>query len=453
MCLVRDVRSQTCKAGDATCSGDVVSRQLQCVSWRQTGSCSPHGRRERAGDKPCSQLVETGSSGFCECAGGLKVRMSDCDHRPFQCSTACLEYERYTCISWRQSSGCSADGASEPQNDKSCDQKIDPGASGFCECGGGRKVKRPGCEMGHDFEPFTCAEQCSREADLYEELDLDSSATERDIKGAFRKMSLKYHPDKTRNDPALTARFNAIRESYEVLSNSEHRAVYDSGGYKMLTEAQGNKMKKGPAREGSIEVGLDALYNGMDLQRNVNRRVICRNCRDVNTPRCQKCNAGCANEFQTVNVQMGPFMMQQQQEVPSKERCRQQAVKLDVQVEPGMAAGDTIVFKGMGEHKPKMIPGDVIMKIKQRPHPVFERAGNNLNMEVKLTLKEAILGWERTIEHLDGRKIVLTNSAVTKPMEVLRVHEEGMPSRGDPTARGDLFVKCIIKMPSYDKIS
>jgi DnaJ-class molecular chaperone len=365
-----------------------------------------------------------------------------------------LEFERFTCIGWRQTGGCSADGAREPDNDKDCSAMIAPGSSGFCECGGERKVKRPGCDKAQDSEDFSCRDLCAREPDFYEELDLDFSASEKDIKTAFRKLSLKYHPDKTRNNPALAPRFSAIREAYDVLSNSEHRAVYDLGGYRMLVEAQQGKLQKGPAMEGSMEVDLENFYNGWETQTSISRKVICRGCRDVRTTRCmQTCNAGCANELQNVNVQMGPFVVQQQQEVASKERCRIQATNLWVQIERGMAAGDTMNFPGTGEQKPKMMPGDVTLKFKQRPHKVFTRTGNDLKMEIEINLKEALLGFTRTIQHLDGHTVQLSVNGVTRPHEVMRIRKEGMPYRGDPTSFGDLYIKCVLKMPSYESLS
>jgi len=286
-----------------------------------------------------------------------------------------------------------------------------------------------------------------------EELDIDFSASEKDIKASFRKLSLKYHPDKTRNNPALAPRFAAIREAYDVLSNSEHRAVYDLGGYRMLLEAQQGKLQKGQSMEGTMDISLEHFYTGWETQTHVNRKVICRGCRDSQTHRCkQTCNAGCAKEVQNVNVQMGPFVVQQQQEVPSKERCRVMPANLMVQIERGMASGDTMNFPGMGEQTPKRMPGDVTLKFKQQPHSVFTRTGNDLKMDVEISLKEALLGHKTIIKHLDGHTVEVNVGGVTKPHELIRIRGEGMPFRGDPTSFGDLYVRFLLRMPSSESL-
>ncbi|CAE8645588.1 unnamed protein product, partial [Polarella glacialis] len=181
--------------------------------------------------------------------------------------------------------------------------------------------------------------------------------------------------------------------------------------------------------------------------------VICRGCKEQWTEKCNRCTAGCANEIEIVHVRMGPMVMQQQQEVASKQRCRDESTTLPITVEPGMANGDEIVFKGMGEHRPNMIPGDVVLTIREEPHEVFERKGIHLHTEVEISLKEALLGFERSVTQLDGRSIVIAVQGVTPPFGVLKVVDEGMPNRGDPTQRGTMYVKCRIKMPKEDQLS
>lgn len=436
----------SCPAGGPGCS----AKELKCIKFRQTGGCNPKGPREKHGDKPCSEEIAPGISGFCQCGLGsdkMHAREVTCDHRPFKCETECMLHQRYTCIGWRQTGGCSADGEREPQKDKSCDEVINSRMSGFCECGDGRVVRKPGCSHGENMDDFRCRDVCSHEPDLYEELGLDAGASEQAIKQAFRKMSLKYHPDKTRGDPAQSARFAQIREAYDIIGDAEQRAIYDVAGMKTVIEARGQKVEKGPAMQGNVGVTLEALYNGAEVSTTVQRKVICRGCAQAFTERCKNCRVQCAHEIQLVNVQMGPMVMQQQQQVASKEKCRMESVPLLVHVERGMSSGDTIVFKSKGEQQPKKIPGDVVLKIQEQKHKVFRRTGIDLHTEIDITLKEALLGFERTLKHLDGRTITIGFSGVTKPFGVMKVEGEGMPHRGDPTQRGNLFVKCRFVMP------
>jgi DnaJ-class molecular chaperone len=297
------------------------------------------------------------------------------------------------------------------------------------------------------MEPFTCKDECAAEPDLYEELGLDSGASEKEVKQAFRKLSLKYHPDKTRNDEVLTARFQAIREAYEIISSQDQRALYDAAGLKMVFEARNNKIEKGGAMNAQYHVTLEGLYNGEEVLTSVQRKVICRGCKEKSTPRCKKCNQRCADELETRDVRMGPMIMKQQVQVPSQQKCRMEDVKLTVPIERGMSSGDTIVFKSMGEQQPKKIPGDVVLTLREKKHQVFSRVGVDLHMEVEITLREALLGWERTFTHLDGRQITVGHDGVTKPFALMKIEGEGMPFRGDPTSTGSMIIKCKIKMP------
>lgn len=446
---------ESCPAGSGPgCSGPASKK---CVKWRQTGGCSPKGPRENHGDKSCDAVIEIGASGYCQCGSGsekVRARAVSCDHRPITCATECLQAERYTCLGWKQTGGCSADGAREPANDKSCDATIHPGSSGYCECGGGRIVKKPGCAAGEWSESFTCADECSAEADLYEELGLDNGASDKDIKQAFRKLSLKYHPDKTRNDPVMTARFAAIREAYDIIGEPEKRGIYDAAGLRMLYDSSANKVEKGPTQHLEVPVTLEQMYNGQEMTTAITRTLVCRGCADVQSERCRKCTHRCADEIEIRHVQvqgMGNMMMQQQVQVPSRQKCRRQQNSLLVTIEPGMSAGDSIQFKAMGDMEPNKIPGDAIIKLKESKHNVFTRVGTNLQTEIELSLSEALLGFERSITHLDGRKINLAYSGVTKPFAVMRVKGEGMPHRGDPTEKGDLLVKCRLVMPEDGK--
>lgn len=463
--LLQALGSSSAAAEDGACpadgsGGEACAAQLssppRCIKWRQTGGCDPKGPREKHGDRNCNEEIATGISGYCQCSVGsqkMMARQSTCDHRPFTCDKECLLVLRYTCVSWRQSGGCKADGDREPHLDKPCNSRVDPRSSGYCECGDGRIIRKPGCEHGSFSDAFTCEDECARESDLYEELGVDSSVAEKGIKQAFRKLSLKYHPDKTRNDPYLTTRFAAIREAYEILNDADKRAIYDSAGYKMLDDVKNNKAEKGPAMEGEVKVTLAQVYNGAEFMTQIQRKVICRGCAEQFTERCKQCKEKCANEVELRNVRMGPMVMQQQVEVPSRQKCRHEQTKLHVDIERGMSFGDTLTFRSMGEQQPKKIPGDVVLKLAEIKDKVFRRSGNDLHTDIHVSLKEALLGFERTLTHLDERKLELSYKGVTKPSSVMKVEGEGMPYRGDPTMMGNLLVKLHIDMPREEQLT
>ena len=142
------------------------------------------------------------------------------------------------------------------------------------------------------------------------------------------------------------------------------------------------------------------------------------------------------------------MIVQQQEEVQSKEKCKNEETVLKAHVEQGMDNGAELTFPRMSEQLPGQIPGNIIMALKQKPHAKFTRKGNDLHMDMVITLKEALLGFSRKFDHLDGHPVVVTSSKITKPAEVKRMKGEGMPIHNFPSEHGDLFVKFQFKMPN-----
>jgi len=129
-------------------------QDTSCVGWRQTGGCAPEGPREAHSDRECNDEVPAGASGYCECSGGgRRVAESTCDHGPFNCAAMCAG----TCAGWRQTGGCTPTGPREDHSDLPCDAEVPAGASGYCECSGGRRAAESDCDHG----PFMCAMKCA----------------------------------------------------------------------------------------------------------------------------------------------------------------------------------------------------------------------------------------------------------------------------------------------------
>jgi len=112
-----------------------------------------------------------------------------------------------------------------------------------------------------------------------------------------------------------------------------------------------------------------------------------------------------------------------------------------------MKDGDKINFAHMAEQTPGQLPGDVNVKLSQRDHKRFKRSNNDLHMTMKISLKEALLGFEREIQHLDGHTVELKHSKPTQPFQTFRIDGEGMPHKDDPSQYGNLFVKAEVVMP------
>lgn len=243
---------------------------------------------------------------------------------------------------------------------------------------------------------------------LYETLGVSKDSSAKDIKKAYRKLSLIHHPDRGGDEH----KFKEINAAYEILSDEEKRKMYDQYGLEGVSEdghgpggddlfsmffpgARGRRSsgpKKGPPLNHPIKVSLDDIYNGKTVKLAVNRKVIVG---DVKT--CDSCNGqGAKMEIR----QLGPGMIQQMQRTcadcngqgHSAKRVNERKI-LEVHVEKGMKHHQKIQFKGMGDEMPNMEPGDINFIVDIKDHPVFKREGADLLMTKELSLNQAICGF------------------------------------------------------------
>ncbi|CAH0494128.1 unnamed protein product [Peronospora farinosa] len=318
--------------------------------------------------------------------------------------------------------------------------------------------------------------------DFYETLGLSMEATDTEIKKAYRKLSLKYHPDKNKGDENAESRFHEISRAYEVLSDPQKRQVFDLEGFEGLEREEqssgrpsspfdaffgGGGKQRGPDAGVDVSVTLEELYNGAEKKAQFARNVICRKCRGTGakggkTMTCKKCGG---TGHILVNQKMGPgFTVQMQQPCPKcsgrgktfKKACPvcqgHKVVKenkvLTAAIERGMPSAHEIVFERESEQRPGMMPGNVIFRLQQVPHKRFRRAGDDLHYNLMISLEEALLGYKKPMKHLDDRTVVLSNSHVTTPFEVRIVEGEGMPVHNYPSQLGNLHVHHEIRFPT-----
>lgn len=316
------------------------------------------------------------------------------------------------------------------------------------------------------------AQQCFA-IDLYRVLELNRDATEKDITKAFRRLSLKYHPDKNPGDEEAAQRFIDINKAHETLTNPDLRRVYDLQGEEGLerhlkgeNDGWGSNRRTGPSMRAETMVSLEELYNGGAREISFRKNIICPSCRgtgakDGKTTVCPDCRGqGVKLEV----VRMGPGMSMQMQTTCN--RCRgtgkthaescpkcggrqviQTTKELRVEIEKGMKDGQNIVFKQEAEQHPDYTPGDVIVILKQEPHSRFKRIGNNLYYDCPLTLKEALLGFRKTVRHLDQHYTEILTQDVAQPFSVKIIKGQGMPIHNEPESFGDMHVKFKVNLP------
>eukprot|EP00123_Amoebidium_parasiticum_P009169 comp19297_c1_seq1/m.22144 comp19297_c1_seq1/g.22144 ORF comp19297_c1_seq1/g.22144 comp19297_c1_seq1/m.22144 type:complete len:363 (-) comp19297_c1_seq1:194-1282(-) len=323
------------------------------------------------------------------------------------------------------------------------------------------------------------------DTDYYDILGVSPSATDAEIKKAYRKLAREHHPDKNKGNEEANETFQKIAEAYEVLSDSEKRNTYDQYGKEGLKQGGGggggpfgfdgffggNRGRqgkpKGPEVRQPLDTSLEDLYLGRTIEVEVVNQQLCPHCRGTGANSkadIETCNVCGGSGVQIIRQQVAPgFIQQVQKTCPKcggkgrmiKKVCKvcggkkvvRGASTLRIEIEQGMASDHQIVFPRAGDQGPDMIAGDVVYVLQTSPHPVFERKGSHLHTRMTVSLKEALLGFERTIKHLDGRVVTVKRESVTQPGQVITLTGEGMPKHQFPSEFGNLYVEVMVVLP------
>jgi molecular chaperone DnaJ len=328
--------------------------------------------------------------------------------------------------------------------------------------------------------------------DYYRVLDLPRNAAEADIKKAYRRLAMKFHPDRNPDDKDAEEKFKEAKEAYETLTDPQKRAVYDQHGHAGL-EAQrgGGGFGQGDAfgdifgdvfgdifGGGRRAGGRSQVFRGADLRYelalDLNQAVFGHSA-EIEVPKlseCETCHgSGAAKGSKPVTcdtcdgqgqVRISQGFFQLQQTCP---RCRgtgrlvknpcdtclgQGRVRrnrtLSVKVPPGVDTGDRIRLAGEGEAgRNGGPPGDLYVEIQVREHAIFERDGEHLSCEVPVSFATAVLGGTVEVPTLDGQ-VTLKIPAETQSGRVFRLRDKGVkPVRSG--ARGDLFCRVVVETP------
>lgn len=343
------------------------------------------------------------------------------------------------------------------------------------------------------------------DTELYDRLGVSKNASFGEIKREYHRLAKQFHPDK---NPGNEDKFKDIQFAYEVLSDADKRERYDHFGMAGVTEdgagpsgfpfggfgggslfsqmfggggdpfGFGDRRRKSKAESIAmpLEVTLEELYNGATKSIEFKRKELCASChgsggKSGSVTTCRKCKG---SGIQATFRQIGPGMVQQMQSqcddcggsgdfIRERDRCKkckgkrllEKEHKIEVPISPGMKHEQRIPFRGQADQMYQGEAGDVIVVLQQMDHAVFRRSDIDLIIDKKITLREALCGFQFPLEHLDGRKLWVKSDEgdVLSPGSVRGLSGEGMPMFRHNEIRGNLYIRIDVEFPENQFVS
>ena len=305
--------------------------------------------------------------------------------------------------------------------------------------------------------------------DLYRVLDVDRSASAKEISSAYRRLARKYHPDVAGDDAAAEERFKEINAAHDVLGDPDKRAAYDKWGDRWEHAEQLEEMQRQGAFRGAPEGGrggfrfdfgdaggfsgfggfnpsefegggLGDIFGGLfGGQHSGPARG-----RDVEHPLTVSLAEAFHGATRTIQTQQGQTQRGQTQR-GSDDGPR--LGRIEVKIPPGAATGTRVKVAGKGRPGPRGgPPGDLLLAITVADDPRFERRGDDLRSELDVPIATAALGGEATVPTITGQ-VALRIPPGTQSGRVFRLGGQGMPRLKRPSERGDLLVAARLRMP------
>jgi molecular chaperone DnaJ len=343
----------------------------------------------------------------------------------------------------------------------------------------------------------------TRSNDYYATLGIDKKATPEEIKKSYRKLARQYHPDRNPDDKQAEARFKEISQAHDVLSDPEKRKQYDSGSGPFANAGAGGgfggfgnfdfdnsssmgdilsnlfggsasgrrtrtkpRPERGQDLETEVSISFEQAISGAQIPLSVSTQALCATCHGTGakpgtTPKvCPRC------EGRGIETQgQGMFSISQ----PCS-RCGGSGTVIEdpcptchgsgavralkryrVNIPPGVKEGSRIRLPGKGEAGPRGgPPGDLYVVTHVSPSPIFKRKGEHVEVEVPLTIPEALTGAEIKVPTLSGSKTLRVRPGTTHGT-VQRLRGEGPPKLGDGKQRGDIHYRFLLDVP--DKLT
>merc|ERR1719204_656842 len=324
----------------------------------------------------------------------------------------------------------------------------------------------------------------------YEVLGVEKNASPQMIKKSFRKLARQLHPDKhPGEEDKYQEKFQELQRAYEVLSDPEKKKLYDRYGEAGLRGGGGmgggqdifdmffggghgrgrgqQRRKKAPAIREFLDVTLEDLYIGSTKVVEYEKMTVCVQCNGKGGSKVVECQQCHGQGVQVVLKRMGPMTVQTQREcphcngegtsIPDHLRCRKCKGKgmnkvqkrIDFAIPRGSKHAEKVVLSGQGHEIPDAANGDVVIVLRCVKHALFQRVGADLAMTKKISLKEALCGFEIVVPHLSGYRLKLKSSPgeVVQHSQLKAVYSKGMPQKGSASTYGHLYVKFEIVFP------
>jgi len=295
--------------------------------------------------------------------------------------------------------------------------------------------------------------------DYYKVLGVDKTATEKDIKSAFRRLAQVHHPDKNPGDSKAEDKFKEINEAYEVLGDPAKRAKYDQLGASysqwqrsgqgasgfdfsqwagMGGGSAGSRPGAAPdlnemfGSSGGFSEFFTSLFAGGGARRTTGTRT-----RTTSSPGTW----GLRGEDMEQPIDIGL-----EEAFSGAKRTLQKADRrLEVNIPPGARTGTKVRLAGAGG--PGQTPGDLFIVINVRPHPTYRRDGDDLHVDVTIDLYTAMLGGEARVPTLTG-EVVLNVPAESHAGKTFRLTGRGMPKLRQAAEHGDLYAHLVVSLPA-----
>ncbi|XP_054789010.1 uncharacterized protein LOC129294612 [Prosopis cineraria] len=308
--------------------------------------------------------------------------------------------------------------------------------------------------------------------DYYNILKVVKNATDDDLKKSYRKLAMKWHPDKNPNNKKeAEAKFKQISDAYEVLSDPQKRMIYDQHGEEGLQDMPppGNGPSSGfnprnaedifaeffgsspfgfgssgPGKSMKYQPEGPGIYGGFGGGDNIFRT--CNEGKQMpKKPPAVESKLPCSLE----ELYSGSTRkMKISRTIDANGRPVTETEMLSIDVKPGWKKGTKITFPDKGNQQPNLLPADLVFVIDEKPHDLYTRDGNDLIVSLRVSLAEAIGGTTVNLTTLDGRSLSIPVTDIVSPGYELLVPKQGMPIAKEPRNMGDLKIRFEVKFPT-----